>query len=363
MIDRRWWAAATAVLYAALVAVTWNIDGREAHAASEFRPFRQPAVRSKKRRRPSQAHRRKKVPYRKIRRTQSGYFVDYGFKNFNGDKLSVQANLDASMVAASIREFGFRRADFKKLDAWYQRTQKKTLDTANRRFISGKVTGNDSAELKKKLRFVKDMNRSIQKDLDRQLDALAKEYRKRRLRIYKAAGFRYKDKKTVEIDIPAMVRRNWKRVRPIANGFAKIARSKRYDQEDLVAATTAWVQTSLRYEVPDENEGSRTIAGIMPPLKALILGQGDCDTKTALLAAVLLNWPKVRMVGLGIPGHYLMAYQRAPRRGDIYIEYQGIPYVMIESAGPAWLPPGEVGQGTQDYLSSGRNFRIQPLTG
>ena len=361
MFAKRWWGALTVVIYAVLASITWSIDGRQAHAASEFRSFRKkPAARGKRRR---SSPRGKKVPYRKIRRTQAGYSVDYGFKNFNGDKLSIKATLDAKMVAASIREFGFRRADFEKLDAWYHRAQKKTLAMANSRFVSGKVQAKNSAELKKKLRFIKDMNRSIQKDLDRQLDGLSKEYRKRRLRIYKDAGFRYKDKKTVEIDIPAMVRRNWKRVRPVAQGFSKIARAKRYDQEDLVAAASAWVQTSLRYEVPSDNEGSRTVAGIMPPPKALILGQGDCDTKTALLAAVLMNWPKVKMVGLGIPGHYLMAYQRAPRRGDVFIEHEGLPYVMIESAGPAWLQPGTVGQQTKDYLNSGHNFRIQPMGG
>jgi len=53
---------------------------------------------------------------------------------------------------------------------------------------------------------------------------------------------------------------------------------------------------------------------------------------------------------------------RIPRNGDVFIEYEGIPYVMIESAGPAWLPPGEVGETTSDYLGAGNNFRIQPLT-
>jgi hypothetical protein len=35
---------------------------------------------------------------------------------------------------------------------------------------------------------------------------------------------------------------------------------------------------------------------------------------------------------------------------------------MIESAGPAWLPPGVVGDQTQAYLNSGQDFRIQPIS-
>ena len=64
---------------------------------------------------------------------------------------------------------------------------------------------------------------------------------------------------------------------------------------------------------------------------------------------------------LGIPGHYLMAFHQIPRRGDIFIEYKGLQYVMIESAGPAWLRPGTVGDSTYAYLKSGKNFRIQPM--
>jgi hypothetical protein len=360
MLNRRCWIASTLLVYALLVAISWSINGSQAYAASNFRTFRQAGKKARSNgRRPSS--RGQKVPYRKIRRTQAGYSLDYGFKNFNGDRLSLKAVMGAETVAASIREFGFRKDDFEKLDAWYKRSQKKLIANANSRFISGKVTGNNKAELKKKLQFIKDMNRGIQKDLDRKLDQLAKQYRAKRLKLYQTSGFRYKDKRTIEVDIPGMVGRNWKRVRPVAKGFAKIAREKRYDQEDLVGAASAWVQTALRYEVPADSEGTRTVAGIMPPPKALVMGQGDCDTKTALLASVLMNWPKIKMVGLGIPGHYLMAYQRPPRRGDIYIEYKGLPYVMIESAGPAWLRPGDVGQQTKDYLKSGRNFRIQPL--
>lgn len=121
------------------------------------------------------------------------------------------------------------------------------------------------------------------------------------------------------------------------------------------------VQTAMRYEVPETREGDRVIGGVLPPMKALVMGQGDCDTKTGVLASILANWPNLKMVGLAIPGHYLMAVHRIPRSGDVFIEYEGIPYVMIESAGPAWLPPGKVGDFTETYLNAGNDFRIQKL--
>jgi len=150
-------------------------------------------------------------------------------------------------------------------------------------------------------------------------------------------------------------------MRPVAQAFSGISDRRGYDAEDLVGSVTAMVQTSMRYEIPATEEGSRVIAGVLPPPKSLVMGQGDCDTKTAVISSILLNWPNIRMVGLAIPGHYLMAIHRIPRSGEVFIEYEGIPYVMIESAGPAWLPPGQVGDDTMAYLQSGRNFRIQPI--
>ncbi|HVE13871.1 MAG TPA: hypothetical protein VNI01_10790, partial [Elusimicrobiota bacterium] len=101
--------------------------------------------------------------------------------------------------------------------------------------------------------------------------------------------------------------------------------------------------------------------GVLPPLKALVMGQGDCDTKSAVIASVLKNWPNLRMVGLEIPDHYLMAVHRIPRRGEAYVEFQGLPYVMIEAAGPAWLAPGSVGEYTENFIQSGKDFQIQQL--
>ena len=128
-----------------------------------------------------------------------------------------------------------------------------------------------------------------------------------------------------------------------------------------MGAVSAMVQTALRYEIPADRAGTKVTGGVLPPPKTLVLGQGDCDTKTALLASVLKNWPNLKMVGLEIPGHYLMAVHRIPRKGEVFIEYEGLPFVMIESAGPAWLAPGTVGDATRTYLESGNEFRIQPM--
>ncbi len=351
---RRWWPLHAIFVYAYLLLFTAALHQQQAQAASSgFTEFRK----VKKRRSPK----RGKTVYRKITRIEGGYLVRYGFKNFNGDRLRVKAKLSAKSVAASIREFGFRKKDFDALDFWYESAQENAIAAAQGRATSGRVTARSQRELNRKMRRIQSANARTRAGLDAELARLEREYARRRKALYTKAGFRYKKKGVVEADIPALIHRNWKRVRPIARSFSRISKARQYSQNNLLGAATAWVQTSLRYKIPATQEGSRTVGGVIPPMKALIMGKGDCDSKSALLGSVLSNWPNIKMVGLGIPEHYLMAVHRIPRRGDVFIEYRGLPYVMIESAGPAWLPPGTVGDLTEAYLDSGRNFRIQAI--
>jgi len=352
MFSGRWLAAQTVAIYVLLVAFTFTFEKPSAQAASGFERPNLTQFKPRKSKGAGRSISRNKATYQKIDRTSDGYRLEYGFKNFNGDALTMRAELDAAVVAESIKEFGFRKKDFDDLDAWYKKARKLASEQTNKFLKAQKFTSQKAADV---------ASRQAQKSLDRELDLLAKAYRKRRVQIYEKAGFRLKEKGVVEADVAGMVRRNWKRLRPLAKSFNGIASERRYKQEDLIGAVTAMVQTSMRYEIPDKDEGTRTIGGILPPMKALILGQGDCDTKTGVIASILSNWPNIKMVGLGIPGHYLMAFHQIPRRGDVFIEYKGLQYVMIESAGPAWLRPGVVGDSTMAYLKGGNNFRIQPL--
>lgn len=347
--------------YAALAGLTWTFEGHAAQRLEkkgfgEFSEFRQPGAG------PAPAARGPKVPYARIKRVHGGYELAYGFKHFNGEPASVETQLDSESVAQAIAEHGFKESDFKALDAWYKKAQEDAIAEAEAKYVKGEVKAKSREELEAKLKWINDINKKAQQDLERRLAALATEYRTKRLALYEKGGFRMKDGKSIEADIPGLAKRNWKRVRPLAKAFAALAEEEGYETEDLVGAVVAMTQTALRYEVPDTKEGSRVIGGAMPPPQTLVLGQGDCDTKTALISSVLLNWPNIKLIGLAIPGHYLMAYQRAPRRGEVFVEHEGLPYVMIESAGPAWLPPGVVGDQTQAYLNSGQDFRIQPIS-
>jgi len=266
--------------------------------------------------------------YQRIAAEGGGYRVEYGFRNFNQDDLEVSAFLPRGAVEEAISEFGFRTSDFNAVDAWYQSER-------------GRILGGGGG--------------------DRQLAALTDEYRRRRVEIYSRAGFRYKDARTVEPDVPNIVRGNVPRMEPVARAFSKIAVERGYGADELVGAVSAMAETAIRYEIPALYEGERVTDGMQPPPQVFVSGQGDCITKSGLIGAVLGSWPKIKMVGLAIPTHYLLAVHRMPARGEVYVEYEGLPYVLIDPAGPAWIPPGQVGEFTNRYLNSNGVFRIQPF--
>jgi len=297
--------------------------------------------------------------FQRIVRRGGTYSVAYGFNNFNRDELSIQVEMPGSLVTASMEEFGIRSGGLEALDAWYQKAQKEAIEDSKARFFSGRVTAPTDAELQQKLSAARRRNAEVQAALDRTLEDLTQEYRSRRLELYASAGFRLKDERTVTADIPNLVRKNARRMAPVSLAFARIASGRDYGSGELVGAVTAMAQTAMRYEIPQSLAGGKILGGVLPPPKSFVLGQGDCDTKTALLGSILYNWPNLRLVGLAIPEHYLLGVHQIPAKGDVYVEYEGLAYIMVEAAGPAWLPPGRVGDFTQEYLASSRLFTVE----
>ena len=48
-------------------------------------------------------------------------------------------------------------------------------------------------------------------------------------------------------------------------------------------------------------------------------------------------------------------------KGDTFVEYQGLQYTLLEPAGPAWLPPGRVGEETSALLGGREGYKIDPF--
>lgn len=259
----------------------------------------------------------------RLRRVGSMLTAEYGFKNFNRDRLRINYRLSVKAFKAYSARYGYSSADIKKIDAW--------------------------------------RNEMYQSAWAGQTDGIDRQYLQK-LKAYLASrGFRLLPGNVVEADIPWIVRRNIRELKPLALAFQQIADRLGYDSEDTVGAVVSMAQTAMKYKEPPLVEYGKRTGGILPPVKALLRGWGDCDTKSALLAAIIANWDMARMVGIAVPGHYLMGIRRIPAKGDMFVEYGGLKYILIEPAGPGWFPPGTVAQDTLAQMREGEGYRIEPF--
>lgn len=174
-------------------------------------------------------------------------------------------------------------------------------------------------------------------------------------------GFKIVGDHRVAVDMPLIVKRNAPLLKPVALAIDKVAQERGYGSGDLLGAVLSLVQTAMLYKVPPAVVGDLHTGGILPPVASFIRGWGDCDTKSGVAASILANWPHMRMVGIAAPDHYLLAVLRIPNKGDMYVDYEGLQYVLVEPAGPAWLPPGTVSEHTADLLAAGGDYQIEPF--
>jgi hypothetical protein len=201
----------------------------------------------------------------------------------------------------------------------------------------------------------------LKAELEQELSRLGRERRQREDRIYLDAGVRFVDEHTIKANVGWLVRRNARRMHAAAAAFDQLAAQRGWSASDVVGAVVAMAQTSLDYRIPPDRIGDWETLGVLPPPLAFVRGWGDCDTKSALVGAILANWRSMRVLGVNIPKHYLLAVPRLPGPGDAYLEYGGVKFVLIEAAGPGWLPPGQVGETTREYMQAGGRFTLEPL--
>lgn len=163
------------------------------------------------------------------------------------------------------------------------------------------------------------------------------------------------------VDVPAVVARNRDRVAPLAAALRDLAVRRGKQPQWTLEAALALVQSGIAYGRPGEIEGGRRILGFFPPPRTLARGYGDCDSKSALLAALLQNLTDAPIIGVDLPDHYLLGIAGVPRLGQAWIEYLGRPYVLVEAAGPALRRPGDVSKATRLALDNPATLRIHPM--
>ncbi len=274
--------------------------------------------------------------FQRIQKSGGTRAASYGFQNFNKDKLEVSYQLADKDFRPYNESFGYTKEGLAEVKAWRENARQSVFKLAVKQGKS-------------------------QSSLDNAITALDKEYDQRVKDYLGSHGFRLMKGNIVTVDMPGLVKKNSALIKPLSLAFEKIANTRRYRSGDIIGSVLSFVQTAMYYKQPDPVYKDKHTGGVLPPITAVLLGWGDCDTKTGLLGSILSNWAQMKMVGVGVPGHYLMGVLLIPEKGDLFLEYQGLQYVLVEPAGPAWLPPGQVGEATMLLLNGREGYKIEPF--
>jgi hypothetical protein len=260
--------------------------------------------------------------------------IDYAFRTYDGEALSARFQIPRSSYEADFASWGYRDADLYVLRYLRDAARWSAFKTANAR-------GRSQAEL------------------DAELASIKTDYEWKFKEYLIARGFEIGQGDFVRADLASLVRRSAPLVAPLARSLERSAKGR--GSEWLADAATSMVQTAIEYKEVPSVIGPVHTGGVLPPARTLAEGWGDCDTKVALLAAILANWPSSKMIVVELPDHFLLGLRREPRSRQSFVLFGGEKYILIEASGPAWLPPGYLGDETRALFESGSAYRVSPL--
>lgn len=264
-------------------------------------------------------------------RKMNKVFTRLSFNNFNGDSLVLNFSMYESEYNMAINRYGYSQIDMNSMCS----TFKSELDNKDSR----RQPATESS----------DMLFYLPEDcLPKAKSFLAK--RGINLDI---------NSKTMYWDLPFIAKREKNNVIMLAEDLRKKAAERNYGKREIAGAILSMVQSAIKYkEQPAKgNKRSMLYGGIYTPLQTIVEGHGDCDTKSLLMATMLSHWPSIKVIGIQVPDHYFLGISVPAKKGDETITYFGIKYVLVEPAGPAWLPPGTIAPHSRKALT--RSYTVQ----
>jgi hypothetical protein len=276
------------------------------------------------------------VPYRDLSRSGDLIEASYGFRNFDSVNLQINYETSALKLKSYRRHYGYPKEKLDALYAW----QKKALEDAYHDAVRQKQS---------------------QRQLDQKSAQIQDQYRRKMSSLIRGSGFKYLSSDALAPDMSYIVRKNIRNMRPVAMEIDRIVARQGYDSHEAIGVALSLMQAGLAYENVPLEVDDWVIGGIYPPMVAMAEGRGDCDSKTAVMAAIPLNWDQTRVLGVGVPGHYLIGVLQHPAKGDVYVEYEGLKYVLMEPAGPGRLLPGKVSHHTLNVLDLGDQVNLEAL--
>lgn len=113
------------------------------------------------------------------------------------------------------------------------------------------------------------------------------------------------------------------------------------DTRAYINLLLSWVQSIPYNEL--KNRLTSNGAGYLPPLSVVANNQGDCDSKSVLMASLVRSLlPEVKMTMVYLPNHALLGIVLPFRTNEQTLDIDGLDYLLMEPTGPAKLPLGEI---------------------
>lgn len=149
-----------------------------------------------------------------------------------------------------------------------------------------------------------------------------------------------------------------KSLTPIVDAIKAMQQQANNPREFLTIALS-WVQ-SIPYNTLESRLSSNG-AGFVSPRDLMMQNQGDCDSKSTLLAAILKAYnPHIDVQMVYLPNHALLGVGMRKLPKEMTVNQKGIDYVLLEPTGPAQFNIGEVADTTKLALRN-RQFDMVRL--
>lgn len=175
---------------------------------------------------------------------------------------------------------------------------------------------------------------------------------------FKKNYFIYNDKSSlISIDYARISNIYISKIQNVATAF-KIKNNKDIYNRRLVINDILSFYQSIPYDTLSANRGE----GFSTPLKFLYENKGDCDTKLVIINATIKSlYPDIKTVAIILPNHVLLGVALPDtKNSDKKVSFNGITYVLTETAGPALVPLGTIAP-TNESLMMVRNYSIIEL--
>ncbi|MGS2721697.1 hypothetical protein [Paraglaciecola aestuariivivens] len=144
-----------------------------------------------------------------------------------------------------------------------------------------------------------------------------------------------------------------------ANALLPVAQAV-YDQLPSNSETRAYINLLLSWvqSIPYNELNNRLTsngAGYLPPLSVIANNQGDCDSKSVLMASLIRALvPELQLIMIYLPGHALLGAALPFRTNEQTLTVNGLNYLLMEPTGPAKIALGEIASSSLASIEGNR---------